>query len=197
MDKNLEFAQYLNTLMTIREKQILHDLSNKFNVLTLALEDLEEVIEDSSSDLVKFKNDISTELSTVIKAKGAYLELSDRLKNETSGNFKEATFEDIFNLSLLSLQKDIRKKGLTIKYNSPSQGEVRFRSAYTLFCAVILLRCFYPHSDKTFLLDFSEKEGFFKEEKSFLDDMAAQVGQNFKGMYLGYLEELWNESLLY
>jgi hypothetical protein len=195
MDKNLDFAQFLISLMEFREKQILHDLSNKFNVLTLAIEDVEDLLEEEIKDPDIFKKSLADEISSMAKAKKKYLDLSSKFKRETSSLVDKVCFSEVYEIVLASCLKDLKKKKIEINPSSLSDRPVCFKESYNLIMLSILLRLVCNKAG-SYGIDFSTKDKFLKNEEGFFLSEDLPLSVDFKDSYLSFIEKLWDLSSL-
>lgn len=193
MDEKLDFAQYLSLLLKVREKLILHDLSNKFNLLTLALEDLEESLEEAAPENPDWKAIIREEVSSLKVAKNKYQELEGLMKVQAT--LGEASLQSIFNDALSALQKEVRKKNIEITSVIEDDRELLYGPIFNILSGAILLRTLISEN-QSFSFHLNNQTGFLKQEKSFLEQNQEKLENDFKKSYVE-LVSFWSEKSLF
>lgn len=189
MEKILQFADLLNALKVKRETQILHDLSNKFNLLTLAFEEIEEM---ASEDGPIEKKALSEEIVTFQKAKDKYVSCSNQFKEQSNLSHPQLMgLDDIFEQVKACLQKDIVKQGVTPTVENYSGCEsLAFIPTFTLLSSIILLRLILKEKSH-YSFELKDLESFINKEKSLCDKHKEGLSPTFKASYLDYLTGLW------
>ncbi len=136
----MKLHDILISLKKTNEVTLLHELSNKFNLLSLALEDLEEVIEESLSGEAltpQLKDQLKDDWESVSKARSKYLNTLQEFKGGYSPGLK-CSFEDGLQQALATYQKDLAKAGVKVSFIPPKKEEDREALALSLFLDILL-----------------------------------------------------------
>lgn len=169
----MKFYEYLAYINQSKESSLLHEISNKFNILVLSLEDIEELIEDTRENK---KNLVDLEeLETAFESINHKKKMFISFLNENKANVSSAKLGEISDLqevveSCLNYhQKTLRDcPHKFILNNLPEQGDSK--STEMLIHHLVGLRAFLLMNSielslEDFNVDLSLKEEVFKEKE--------------------------------
>lgn len=170
-----------------REKEFnqhrLHEISNKFSLLSLSLEDIADTLEEVGDDLISLKEGLLKELSQADQFREKFLKYLSAQKEVT--DIKDGPLSsprEIFDLVLKMKMKEINKEGFHFEYGGTTE-EMNFLALCTLFWNMISLRLFQKE-ERNFTLKFESSSSFLEEEIRLVEGINHGKGEQFNNSYI-------------
>lgn len=162
----------------------LHEISNKFNLLSLSLEDLEDALEE--------KTPWSEEVEQVKKMKGKFLESLNSSKRDVLFEKSPAiSMEEGIALINKIKVKEMNNKLVKINFkNSKKENSDFSKTPLLLFLwNFVSIRLAILNSEEV-NFSFESRESFLKDEIQFLQMRATSLEEGFKNAYLDEMNYL-------
>ncbi len=185
----INFNEFIRSISYEKEAYIIHELANKFNLLSLNIEDLEEALAEKDVSVSLLRE----EFDSLLGQKKKFLTALNHLKGLTNPK-DSSSIETKSALSLaLSLKsKALRDKLCTFTLTDESISKIPQTQGRELFLWKIALRV-YLNDSKEWTIDLSSKDSCYREELNLLKD----VNEDFKVLYLNeyvkMLEMVFNQ----
>lgn len=189
MTIKINFSEFIREISHEKEAYIIHELANKFNLLSLNIEDIEEALAEVDVSVSSLRE----ELNSLLSQKNKFLTTLNHLKGLT--NPMDSSCIDTktaLSLALSLKSKAMRDKLCTFKLTDESINEVPQTQGRELFLWIIALRI-YLNGSIEWTINLSSKEASYREELNLLKD----VDEDFKVLYLNeyvkMLEMVFNQ----
>lgn len=178
------YFKFINSRFQEFSQNQLHEISNKFNLLSLSLEDLVDILQEENAN----EKDIKGEVNTVARTKESFLIFLNELKSNASlksnsrGNLEEC-FQLLQKMKAKGLSK--REKKIGLSSDSPLEREFKRSSLLILLWNRISLRLIsFQDLETEIILSFKDQEKILSEDSEYLEAHNEVFDENFKELYL-------------
>lgn len=181
----MDFYQFLRELNETKSVSLLHDISNKFNLLALSLEDIDDLLEESE-DMIK-KESLEDTYRDIKNQKAKFINILNELKSQIRSPEQQAKLKTIFDVVISTHQKKLRENNLSLSLECELET-CPLNCGLELLHLMVGLRLLLASkgSVNTTLKVPADKKELLSQEKT----MASQIGEDFQKHYLTYIGQL-------
>ena len=180
----MEFYTFLRKANEVKDIAILHDLSNKFNILGLSIEEIEELLE--GSDQISHE-DLKTSYDDILTKKNKFILKLNELKLQVRSSSETGDIQNVFTRVLEVNQKGLREKEFDLSLVSDIPIANNYYS-FELLNLMVRLRL-ESSQGEGLLIDLSlDKNQVFDNEKLIAD----KCGASFSEKYMDYFRSLYH-----